>query len=109
MNLRTAYALPALLSVNTLNVFAFEMQQAERNKSTNITSKGTRAVWTGVTHSSRAALLQMKNILASPILTINIKIGIFNTTAKPVLLYGAEHGEPLLNSEEDPNIHQRLP
>ena len=32
----------------------------------------------------------MKNIWASPNLTINIKIRIFNTTVKPVLLYLAE-------------------
>ena len=32
----------------------------------------------------------MKNIWVSPNLTINIKIRIFNTTVKPVLLFGAE-------------------
>ena len=39
---------------------------------------------------ARAAFLQMKNIWASPNLTINIKIRIFNNTVKPVQLYGAE-------------------
>ena len=39
---------------------------------------------------ARAAFLQMKNIWASPNLIINIKITIFNTTVKLVLLYGAE-------------------
>ena len=38
---------------------------------------------------ARAAFLQMKNIWASPNLTMNINIGIFNTTVKHVLLYGA--------------------
>ena len=38
----------------------------------------------------RAAFRQMKNIWASHNLTMNIKIRIFNTTVKPVLLYGAE-------------------
>ena len=32
---------------------------------------------------ARAAFLQIKNIWASPNLTINIKIRIFNTTVKP--------------------------
>ena len=39
---------------------------------------------------AKVAFLQMKNIWASPNLTINIKIRIFNTTVKPVLLHGAE-------------------
>ena len=38
----------------------------------------------------RAAFLQIKNIWASPSLTININIRIISTTAKHVLLYGAE-------------------
>ena len=38
----------------------------------------------------RAAFHEMKNIWASPSLTINIKIRIFNTAVKSVLLYGAE-------------------
>ena len=38
----------------------------------------------------RAASLQMKNIWASPSLTINISIRTINTTVKHVLLYGAE-------------------
>ena len=39
---------------------------------------------------AKVAFLQMKNIWASPNLTINIKIRIFNTTVKPALLYEAE-------------------
>ena len=38
---------------------------------------------------ARAVFLQIKNIGASPNLTVNIKIRIFNTTVKPALLYGA--------------------
>ena len=38
----------------------------------------------------RAPFLQMKNTWASPDLTINIRIRIFNTTVKSVLLYEAE-------------------
>ena len=39
---------------------------------------------------ARPAFLQMKSIWASRSLTTNIKIRIFNTTLKPVLLYGGE-------------------
>ena len=38
----------------------------------------------------RAAFLQMKNILASPSLVINIKIRVINTTVIHVLLYETE-------------------
>ena len=38
----------------------------------------------------RAAFFQVKNTWDLPNLTINIKIRIFNTTVKPVPLYGAE-------------------
>ena len=39
---------------------------------------------------ARAAFIQMKNIWATPNLTIDNKIRIFNTAIKPVPLYGAE-------------------
>ena len=52
--------------------------------------EGTDADVKGRIGRARAAFLLMKNIWASPNLTINIKIRIFNTTVKPVLLYGAE-------------------
>ncbi|VDP42392.1 unnamed protein product [Schistosoma curassoni] len=39
---------------------------------------------------ARAAFLQLKNIWNSKQLSINIKVRIFNTNAKAVLLYGAE-------------------
>ena len=42
------------------------------------------------TGRATAAFLQMKNIWASPSLTIYIKIRIFKDTVKPVLLYWAE-------------------
>ena len=42
------------------------------------------------TGRAKAAFLQMKNIWASPNLTINIKTKTFHTTVEPVLLYGAE-------------------
>ena len=42
------------------------------------------------TGRGRAAFFQVKNNWTSPNLTFKIKIRIFNTTVKPVLLYGAE-------------------
>ena len=55
-----------------------------------VEKKGTDADVKVRTGRARAAFLQMKNNWASPNLTINIKIRIFNTTVKQVLMYGAE-------------------
>ena len=58
------------------------------------------------TGRAKAAFLQLKNVWTSPKLTINIKIRIFNTTVKPVLLYGAETWR---TTKEGPDYNQGLP
>jgi hypothetical protein len=87
-----------ILKVNTANSTPIKLEGVELEEVESFTYLGSTVDKEGGTDAdiktrigkARAAFCQLKNVWSSTELTTNVKIRMFNTIIKPVLLYGAE-------------------